>query len=156
VIINVQGDEPLIDGTDLQKLSEFHINSNYNISTIVKSESMEDENFKSPDKVKAIFSKENGKCHFFTRSPVPFVRDDQDSTKFNEWFLHIGVYGYSPQSLLNYCLLKPTRYEELEKLEQLRAIENEMTIGAIITEHEMIGVDRPEDILKLEGVLSDK
>ena len=155
VIINVQGDEPLIDGPDLQNLADFHINSQFSISTIVKPESMSNENIKSSDKVKAIYSKENGKCHFFTRAEVPYIRDQSDASDNNEWFLHIGVYAYSPESLLNYCLLKPSYYEELEKLEQLRALENNMTIGAIITSHEMIGIDTPEDIIKLEGVLSE-
>ena len=159
VIINVQGDEPLIDAEDIITLSEFHLLSGYSISTIVKKEPMENREIENSDKVKAIYSQESGRCYFFTRGQVPFDRDNEnkESEKNNKknWYLHVGVYAYSPQSLNEYCLLKPTYYENIEKLEQLRAIENNMTIGAIETQHEMIGIDRPEDIKKLEGVLCD-
>ena len=154
VIINVQGDEPLIDAKDIITLSEFHILSDYSISTIVKPESMSNRDIENPDKVKAIYSKDSGRCHFFTRAEVPFDRDSENQKEAN-WFLHVGVYAYSPESLENYCQLKPAYYENIEKLEQLRAIENNMTIGAIETHHEMISIDRPEDIQKLEGVLCE-
>lgn len=153
VVINVQGDEPLIKGEDLVNLAEFQIISNFDISTIVKKEPLSNRDVENPDRVKCIFSEESGKCFFFTRAEFPYDRDRKHE---GDWYLHLGVYAYSPLSLSDYCVLEPSRYEKLEKLEQLRAIENDMTIGAIMTEHEMFGVDRPEDVKKLEGVLSGK
>ncbi len=150
VILNVQGDEPLVNGDDLVSLSEFHLLSKFSISTMVKEKSLKDRAIENPDKVKAIYSKESGRCFFFTRGVVPY---DRESESCQSWFLHIGIYAYSPKSLSEYCFLAPSYYEKIEQLEQLRALENGMSIGAIETHHQFIGVDRPEDIEQLKGVL---
>lgn len=150
-VVNVQGDEPLLTGEDLVKLLEFHYAADYDITTMVRSMSGFGEEFKDPNKVKAIFSPLTGACHFFTRSAVPHDRDDAD---VKEWFLHIGVYSYKTQALIDYCESPETYYEQVEKLEQLRAIEHGLSIGAIQTDAQLMGVDTPEDLKKLEGVLS--
>ena len=150
-MVNVQGDEPLLTGKDLVRLLEFHYATDYDISTMVRSMSGFGEEFKDPNKVKTIFSPLTGACHFFTRSAVPYDRDD---TEVKSWFLHIGVYSYKTKALIDYCESSETYYEQVEKLEQLRAIENGLRIGAIQTNAQLMGVDTPEDLKKLEGVLS--
>ncbi|MCO4793306.1 MAG: 3-deoxy-manno-octulosonate cytidylyltransferase [Bacteriovoracaceae bacterium] len=151
-VVNVQGDEPLLTGEELTRLLEFHYAADYDITTVVRSMSGFDTEFKDPNKVKAIYSPVTGACHFFTRAAVPHDRDDHE---LKEWFLHIGVYSYKTQALIDYCESPETYYEKVEKLEQLRAIEHGLSIGAIQTQATLMGVDTPEDLKILEGVLSE-
>lgn len=151
-IINVQGDEPLIESDLLRSLAGFHGSSSFNIATVIKRmpcQNSSDLEFNDPNRVKVIWSEESGKCHYFSRSPVPYDR----SSSLKEWFLHIGVYSYKVDALFDFLKLEHTRYDQTEQLEQLRALENDMTIGAIETLHQLVGVDCVEDIKKVEGVL---
>ena len=149
-IINVQGDEPLLKGGDLLDLLDFHLlHPEYHIATLVRK--MEDfSDFSDPNRVKAVYNKADGHCLYFSRSPVPYARDKSD---LKHWFLHIGVYSYKAQALEAFCSLDEGELEKIERLEQLRALGAGMRIGASTIDHELIGVDTPEDILKVEGVL---
>jgi 3-deoxy-manno-octulosonate cytidylyltransferase (CMP-KDO synthetase) len=82
---------------------------------------------------------------------IPFNRDGVD----HDWYQHIGIYSYKVKALLNFVELNESSFEKGEKLEQLRALENGMSLGAELTEINLIGVDTPEDIHKIEGVLRD-
>lgn len=151
-IINVQGDEPLIDSALLTNLASFHKEHNFDISTVVKKIQIDDKkeaDFYDSNRVKAIWTEQTGQCHYFSRSPVPY--DRSGSLKF--WNLHIGVYSYKVDALFRFLSLKHTILDQTEQLEQLRAISHGMTIGAIETSHQLIGVDCKEDIKKVEGVL---
>lgn len=150
LIINVQGDEPLLKGEEISKLSSFHLGSEFSIGTIVRAR-QDWEDFENPNNVKAIFSRVKNQCLYFSRAPIPFDRDNEKK----EWFHHIGVYSYTPEALKTFCKTEKTYYEELEKLEQLRALEAGLTIGAVVTNAELMGVDTPEDIKAIEGVLSE-
>ena len=152
LIINVQGDEPLIKGAVLSELIEFHLNSNYDVGTVVKSVSDLAEKT-NPNKVKAIYNKESKMCHYFSRSPVPFDRENVGGVP---WFLHVGIYSFRPDVLKKFCSLEQTENEKLECLEQLRILDNDMTIGAILSDVEFLGVDTPEDIKSVEEVLNGK
>jgi 3-deoxy-manno-octulosonate cytidylyltransferase (CMP-KDO synthetase) len=149
-IINVQGDEPLLRGQVLRDLVEFHKSSPFDITTLIRERSSVDEDFNNPNVVKAVFSKTNGQCLYFSRQSLPYNRE---GGKDFSWYQHIGVYSYRPKALLTFVKLPLGKLEDLEKLEQLRALENQMSIGAIMTTQKLIGVDVPEDILKVEGVL---
>ncbi len=154
LIINVQGDEPLIKADLLQALAKFHQEHDYDIATVVKRIFITDDNdggLSDSNRVKVIWSEARGRCHYFSRAPIPFDR----SKILKEWFLHIGVYSYKVESLFKFLDLEHTRYDQAEQLEQLRAIENDMSIGAIETTHQLVGVDCLEDIKKVEGVLSE-
>lgn len=155
LIINVQGDEPLLEIDQLSQLAHFHLGSSYDIATLVakKQEKKNSAEFCNPDKVKAIFSSTSGECHYFSRSAIPFSREKDE---LQEWYLHIGVYSYKPSALEKFNQLECSHYEKIEKLEQLRAIENGMTIGAIQIDRNIHSVDTPEDIKELEGALLDK
>jgi 3-deoxy-manno-octulosonate cytidylyltransferase (CMP-KDO synthetase) len=152
LIINVQGDEPLLKGHALKELADFHLNSSFDLATLVRARLSSDEDFKNPNVVKAVWSSTNHQCFYFSRQSVPFDRDG--SREFN-WYQHVGVYSYRPQALLDFVKLPLAGLEDLEKLEQLRALENGLTIGAVLTEQKLIGVDVPDDIKKVEGALSE-
>lgn len=148
-VINVQGDEPLLEGKDLQELVEFHQGSPFEIATLV-SEKKDFSEFKDPNKVKAVYEQTSGRCHYFSRAGVPH---DRDGGELKSWFLHIGVYCYRTQALEAFCKAPVSELERIEKLEQLRALGIGLSIGAVKARHEFIGVDLPTDIKKVEGVL---
>lgn len=153
LIVNVQGDEPLLKSDLLENIAHFHLEQDYDIATVVKRVKGLDGDFLDPNKVKAVFSPEIGKCHYFSRASIPFDRDKNNVD--THWFLHVGVYSYRPQKLKEFCSAGVSRLENLEKLEQLRALELGMSIGAIETNAMLLGVDTPEDIKRLEGVLGE-
>lgn len=153
LIINVQGDEPLLQGSDLLRLAKFHLNSTFDIGTLVKKQIKFDQVFNDPNKVKVVMSESTGAAFYFSRAAIPFKRDDQIMSENDYWFLHIGVYSYRPNALDAFSKARETRLENLEKLEQLRALEIGLTIGAHQTESIILGVDRPSDVKKVEDVL---
>lgn len=152
LVINVQGDEPLLKGDSLKDLAKFHLSSDFDIATLIKTRSSLEDDFQNPNVVKTVWSKENSACFYFSRQSLPYSRDLIEEYP---WFQHIGVYSYRPEALLKFVNLPVSNLENLEKLEQLRALENGMSIGAVITEQKLIGVDVPEDIKRVEKVLNE-
>lgn len=150
LVINVQGDEPLLKGNVLKELAEFHLSSKFDIATLLRERSVKEEDFKNPNVVKAVFTPASNQCLYFSRQSLPY---DRDGGRDYNWYQHIGVYSYRPKALSAFVKLPLARLEDLEKLEQLRALENQMTIGAILTTQKLIGVDVPEDVKKVEGAL---
>lgn len=150
-VINVQGDEPLIDSNLLVELVNFQADKNYDVTTVVKEMPMADEGYQDSNKVKAIYNELDGKCHYFTRAPFPYNRN---KTEGLSWFLHIGIYSFKPEALKSVCSLSQSKHEKIECLEQLRMIDNGFSIGAVPTEMTLCGVDVPEDIKYVEGVIS--
>lgn len=153
LVINVQGDEPLIEENLLSDLISFHLNSDYDVATVVKEIIGDQDQKNNPNKVKAIFNKDSGKCHYFSRAPVPFDRDGKGGVP---WYLHIGVYSYRPNILKKFCSLSQSLHEQFECLEQLRLLDNGMSIGAVTSDVKLLGVDTPEDIVHVEEVLNGK
>ena len=151
-VVNVQGDEPLINANLLSDLLLLHKKRNFDVATVIKEMSIDDgqEDYKNPNKVKAVFSKERNICHYFTRSPHPYNR--QNTAGLN-WYLHIGIYSFKPEVLKNFCAYEESQNEKIECLEQLRLLDNGHTIGAAITDMTLCGVDTPEDIPFVEGVI---
>lgn len=156
LIINVQGDEPLLESSDLVKLAKFHLEGNFDIATLVKKQMGFSGDYLDSNKVKVAMCEQSGKAFYFSRASIPFKRETGPEGLDDYWFLHIGVYSYKPQALLAFATHKETRLENLEKLEQLRALEMGLSIGACLTESEIVGVDRPEDIKKVEEVLNGR
>ena len=137
-------------GHILKDLVDFHSNSPFEIATLIRERSVQEDDFKNSNVVKAVYSSQTGQCLYFSRQSLPY---DREGSRDYSWYHHIGVYSYRPKALLTFVKLPMGRLEDLEKLEQLRALENQMSIGAIMTTQKLIGVDVPEDILKVEGVL---
>ena len=150
LVINVQGDEPLLKGDVIKELAEFHLSSGFDIATLVRERRSSEEDFKNPNVVKAVWSERSRQCLYFSRASLPY---DRDGGKTFSWYQHIGVYSYRPEALSRFVKLPPSVLEDLEKLEQLRGLENKMTIGGILTSGRLIGVDVPDDVKKVEGVL---
>lgn len=152
-VINVQGDEPLIKADLLKNLIEIHHGQNFDVATVIKEMSIDNdhEDYLNPNKVKAVFSKEKNICHYFTRSPHPYNRQKQAGLN---WYLHIGIYSFRPEVLKSFCSLSESTNERIECLEQLRLLDNGHTIGAAITDMTLCGVDTPEDIPFVEGVIN--
>lgn len=152
-IINVQGDEPLLQGAVLQELVFKQRELATPVATLVKRCQGFDKEFYDANKVKVALSSK-GICHYFSRAPIPFVRDADMPLSEQNWFLHIGVYSYTPAALLAFGQHPVTALEDAEKLEQLRALELGLSIGALVSAGQYIGVDKLEDIQKIEGELN--
>ncbi len=149
-VINVQGDEPLIKSELIIDLIKYHSTSDFDVATVVKPQSTEHVGYLDPNKVKAIFEPESGRCHFFTRASAPHFRDKSVGT----WFLHVGIYSFRPSVLKSFCQLAKSYYEDIECLEQLRLLENGYTIGALSSDVQLLGVDTPSDLKAVEEVFN--
>lgn len=150
LVINVQGDEPLLQGESLKTLAEFHLKEKFDITTMVRPRKNTEEDFKNTNVVKAVLAEMSGQCLYFSRASVPF---DRDQTSVYDWHQHIGVYSYRPEALKAFVKTPMAKLENLEKLEQLRAMEMGFSIGALKVNSILQGVDTPEDIEKVERYL---
>jgi 3-deoxy-manno-octulosonate cytidylyltransferase (CMP-KDO synthetase) len=152
VIVNLQGDEPRIDPAAIDQLTELFEESGPNpprMATLCHPLSPEEA--RDPSKVKVVFDNRFNAL-YFSRAAIPHSRDgDRD-----EHYLHVGIYAYTPQTLREFVALPPGRLEKLEKLEQLRALENGIPIRVAITSYRSFGVDTPEDAEKMDRLLREK
>ena len=146
-IVNIQGDEPLIDPTaiDAAILSMLG-NPEIPMGTLKKRIEMPGE-VHNPNVVKVV-TDHYGNALYFSRLPIPHVRENADQGGA-VWFKHIGLYIYQREFLLGYSSLDPGPLEQLERLEQLRALENGFKIRVVETEYDSLGVDTPEDLGKV-------
>lgn len=154
-VVNIQGDEPFIDPSQIDSVVEVLKKEQFMIATLVKRIHTVGV-IHNPNIVKAVFSSE-GKALYFSRSPIPYLRNtptDEWLSK-GEFYKHIGLYAYKSSVLKEIALLPPSRLEQLESLEQLRWLENGYAIGIAETDLETIGIDTPEDLLKVH-ILSCK
>lgn len=146
VIINIQGDEPLIDPSVIDELAkQFIENPELNMAT-VKTPMQEDEK-NEPSNVKVITDKD-GYALYFSRSIIPYPRNDVGVQVYK----HIGIYGYKRDFLLQYATMQPTPLEQTESLEQLRALENGYKIKVIATDKHFVGVDTKEDLARVNAI----
>jgi 3-deoxy-manno-octulosonate cytidylyltransferase (CMP-KDO synthetase) len=147
-IVNIQGDEPFINGTMIdQAIEPLVFDPKVNVATLAKR--IEDlKELKSPSVTKVVFDYNNFAL-YFSRSPIPYVRDAKTNTERitkGEIYKHIGLYVYRKESLERFTKLAPTDLENTEKLEQLRMLENGFKIKIVVTEFESIAVDTQEDL----------
>ncbi len=164
IIVNVQGDEPLIIGSIIDKaIRPLLLDDTLHMSTLMtRIEEVRD--WLNPHIVKVVVDQKNFAL-YFSRSPIPFPRDLNngrlESHPFGtsrplpqRVFKHIGVYVFRRKFLLNFSKMKPTPLEKLEKLEQLRALENGYRIKVTPVNYEPICVDTPEDLQKIVNYFS--
>ncbi len=164
LLLNVQGDEPLLTSKRVSGLAAFHLRSKFDVATMVRPMKGTIDRWKCPNSVKAIFIKQSNRCLYFSRAPIPFKRSDKTSESLREtheensphWHLHIGVYSYKLEGLRSFHEMSCSYYEESEQLEQLRALEMGLEIGAIEVNDNFVGVDTPEDIQRVERLIFDK
>lgn len=157
IIVNVQGDEPLIRGDMIDSVIRLLEDGRADIGTLAKRIESPEEML-DPNVVKVAFGRE-GFALYFSRAPIPYHRDlwkglgSVPGSHFTA-YKHIGIYSYRKETLLRVSRLEPTALELAEKLEQLRALENGMRIKVGETPYNTIGVDTPEDLERVERCLS--
>ena len=149
IIINVQGDEPLIDVSTINRLIKaLKNNPEIEMGTVVVKA---DRNVigKDPNAVKVVLNKQNYAL-YFSRSEVPYIREKNDKFPI---YHHIGIYAFRRDILEHFVSLPPSELEKCEKLEQLRALDNGIKIFAIVSDkNNGIGIDTPEDLQKAEEI----
>jgi 3-deoxy-manno-octulosonate cytidylyltransferase (CMP-KDO synthetase) len=143
VIINIQGDEPFIDAKPLRALIGTFIDDKVMVASLMKQFGPEDEP-ENPNQVKVVCNKQ-GDALYFSRSPIPFRRNKQSDLPF---FRHIGVYGFRKDTLMAFTQWPVGELEQTEMLEQLRYLENGVSIRMVETESTSIGIDTPDDLLR--------
>lgn len=149
IILNIQGDEPLIKKEMIEVLIDSFIDENVHMATLKKKITVNDEII-NPNVVKVITDISNDAI-YFSRSTMPYNRDEKNI----EYYKHVGVYGYTCEFLKKFTELNSSSLENIEKLEQLRAIENGFKIRVVETEYQSIGVDLPEHIMLIEKEMND-
>src|SRR4030067_432705 len=158
VIVNVQGDEPLIEPEMIDEaVKPLLVESSLLISTL-KTKIANEEELKDPNVVKVVTDRE-GFALYFSRYPIPYERERSQksevrSQKKNIHYKHIGLYIYRRDFLLQFAKMKPTPLEDAEKLEQLRVLENGYKIKVVETKYNSIGVDTKEDLERVREIVS--
>lgn len=141
LIVNVQGDEPLINPELIDRLiAAFDNDERLSMATIAV-ELTERNEIDNPNNVKVVTDRA-GYALYFSRSAIPFERNSGRAKVYK----HIGIYAYRRQFLLEYASMEPTPLEQAESLEQLRALENGHRIKVLISADKFIGVDTEEDL----------
>ena len=145
IIINVQADEPFIEPEVVQavinrvkKIKE----NDENIMITSCFKEITSELADDPNHVKVILD-EYSNAIYFSRAKIPYHRDHYETSKYNG---HLGIYGFTKKSLNNFCKLKPSKLENIEKLEQLRAIDNGFKIAMVKVNSKSFGIDTQEDL----------
>lgn len=152
IIINVQGDEPFVNKKSLKKLIQTFENDtsiNIDIATlafpITNSQDIE-----NPNNVKVVFD-ENYMALYFSRSPIPFEAGEKAT-----YYQHIGVYAFKKEALVQFAKLPMSNLEKIEKLENLRFLENGMKVKLVPVAEMSVGIDTPDDLAKAIQVFKEK
>lgn len=150
IIVNVQGDEPLIDKKSLQKLvNTFKLDKYKKIDLVSLMKVISNrEEVENPNNVKVVTDSDDFAI-YFSRSPIPF--NSTSNPKLN-YFKHIGIYGFRKKSLIDFYNSKPTKLELIEKLEQLRYLESGKKIKMVISNFDGIGIDTMQDLIKARSL----
>ncbi len=154
-VINVQADEPLVTDRQIQALARM-IQGDCPMATLC-SPFKRAEDFQNPNQVKVVITK-TGRALYFSRSPIPYMRDlagkvDDAWVAANPCFKHLGLYAYKADFLERFVALPPGKLEQIEKLEQLRALGAGHPIAIEVTDDPSIGVDTAEDAVRFEQLL---
>ena len=150
ILINVQGDEPFIQAQQIEDLANNLLNSNAEIATLKRKIDAEND-ISNPNIVKVVSDNSNNAL-YFSRSTIPFKRDSADKT---DYYRHLGIYAFKKSCIAKLENLLPTTLEEIEKLEQLRWLQNGFKILLVETDFQSPAVDCPEDLVLVENFLKD-
>lgn len=146
VIINVQGDEPLISPALIDELART-LRDDPGVKMITAAAPIQDEaQISDPNVVKVIFDTQ-GDALYFSRSPLPYQRNPE---AWPRSYRHLGIYGFQRSFLFQFVAWPPSRLEQTESLEQLRAVENGTRIRVVLTDELSPGVDTPEQAAAIE------
>ena len=152
ILVNIQGDEPLISPDLIDALvGRMKEGTKWDMATAVTPlKSLDDLNAKTV--VKVVLDRDDGAL-YFSRAPIPCDRDHEPDIAGGLWVRHLGIYAYRGAFLKKYIAEPPCDLEKTEKLEQLRALWMGAKIAVIRTADEGVGVDTPEDAVRIEAIL---
>jgi 3-deoxy-manno-octulosonate cytidylyltransferase (CMP-KDO synthetase) len=149
-IINIQGDEPLIDPEEISAVAA-HLAAHPQDPVVTLATPAAPEDMGNPNAVKVVLGRD-GAALYFSRAPIPYSRQEGGAAPLK----HLGIYGYQRDALLRLAALAPTPLERSESLEQLRALENGIRIRVLIVGRASIGVDTAEDLERVERILTER
>lgn len=159
VVINIQGDEPFIAEQQIRALMHCFDNPQTDIATLIKPFALDTtfETLSNPNTPKVITNPQ-GQAIYFSRNIIPYLRGKEKSewAAHHTYYKHIGIYAYRIGALRQITQMPQTPLELTESLEQLRWLENNLTIQTAITNIETIGIDTPEDLLKAEKYIQNR
>jgi 3-deoxy-manno-octulosonate cytidylyltransferase (CMP-KDO synthetase) len=150
VVVNVQGDEPLIDPRAIDEAIGPFADASVSMTTLYRRIHRQDE-LANPNVVKVVLDRA-GYALYFSRAAIPHARDPRGG--WPPLYRHIGLYAYRRSALLVLAALEPTPLERAEALEQLRALEHGIRIKAVETQYDSIGVDTPEELELVRRLLA--
>ena len=152
IVMNIQGDEPLIHHSVIDSLAEvFESDRNCNMATVIKILDKK-EDWNNPNVVKVVID-EKKNALYFSRSPIPYNCDNNiEATSYK----HLGIYAYKKDFLFTYKNLPKSSLEKIEQLEQLRVLEAGYKIKTVLTDYETIGVDTPDDLIRVKNIIEKK
>ena len=149
-VINIQGDEPLIDPEEISRIAE-HLAANPADPVVTLATAATAEEMANPNAVKVVLALD-GSALYFSRAAIPYARNAGGFAPLK----HLGVYGYRRDALLRLAALAPTPLERSESLEQLRALENGIPIRVLVVARGAYGVDTEEDLERVERILTGR
>ncbi len=159
VVINVQGDEPFIAEKQIFGLMQCFDNPQTDIATLIKPfpTTATFDVLSNPNTPKVVVNPK-GQAIYFSRSVIPYLRgkDENEWASLQTYYKHVGIYAYRVEALKQITQMSQTPLELSESLEQLRWLENGLTIQTAVTDIETIGIDTPEDLYKAEQYLKQK
>lgn len=148
VVINIQGDEPLIEGEMINSLIEvFNKEPDLKMATL-KHKIDEMEEIKNPNVVKVVTDKKDYAI-YFSRSIIPYPRE----LNMDNYYKHVGIYAYKREFVIEYSKMEATPLEKSESLEQLRVIENGYKIKVLETPYKVVGVDTAEELERVREII---
>ena len=147
VVVNIQGDEPALEPAMLTQLVRPFSAADVQVTTLARKINAADVG--NPDLVKVVFA-EDRRALYFSRAPIPHQRRERKYPYYG----HIGIYALRMKVLEKFVTLNQSRLEIIERLEQLRLLENNIAIHIVVTDHHTCGVDRPEDIERVSKIIS--
>ena len=151
VVVNIQGDQPLFPAEVIEQVARPILDDPALPMSTLIFKILREEEIDDPNHVKVVFDRDNYAL-YFSRAPIPFQRNPEDNES-PTYYRHLGLYAYKKGFLLTFVSLPEGDWERFEKLEQLRALEYGYKIKVILTEHDSIEVDTPEDALRVEEYL---
>lgn len=148
VVVNVQGDEPLLEPSAIERLLEAFEDPSVEMATLARP--LAPGEAENPNVVKLVRDL-RGDALYFSRAPIPFPRGEGA-----EALGHVGIYGFRRDFLHAFASLPPTPLERRERLEQLRALEHGHRIRVLATSYRSVGVDTPEDLERVRAILAPR
>jgi len=149
IIVNIQGDEPLLHPTMIDELVRtMQEDESISMATVIK-KIEQNEELMNPNVVKVVIDRFNNAL-YFSRSPIPFEKGEPSKI----FYKHLGIYAYTKDFLFTFTNLPKSNLEKAESLEQLRALENNYKIKTIETKFDTVGIDTPDDLEKARELLN--